>query len=32
MERANSPPGEHLWPQVSLSVLVAGAAVWLLFS
>ncbi|MFD9981691.1 hypothetical protein ACFWZJ_15100 [Streptomyces massasporeus] len=31
MERVNSYLGKHLWLQVLLSVLVAGAVVWLLF-
>jgi hypothetical protein len=31
MERVNSRLGKHLWLQVVLSALVAGAVVWLLF-
>ncbi|MFF9119200.1 hypothetical protein ACF09Y_27105 [Streptomyces massasporeus] len=31
MERVNSYLGKHLWLQVLLSVLAAGAVVWLLF-
>ncbi|MFI6809039.1 hypothetical protein ACIBO6_29225 [Streptomyces luteogriseus] len=31
MERVTSQLGKHLWLQVVLSVLVAGAVVWLLF-